>query len=47
MRSKAEVQQMNNKTSNKLKWMQMQLQQAQQVAETAGKIAPALKVANE
>ena len=26
---------------------QMQLQQAQQVAEAAGKVAPALKVANE
>jgi hypothetical protein len=26
---------------------QMQLQQAQQVAESAGKVAPALKVLNE
>ena len=46
MRSKAEVQQIKQQ-KQQAEMEQMQLQQAQQVAETAGKIAPALKVANE
>jgi len=46
MRSKAEVQQ-KQQQKQQAQMEQMQLQQAQQVAETAGKIAPALKVANE
>ena len=43
MRSKAEVQQMQQQKQQQ-EMEQMQLQQAQQVAESAGKVAPALKV---
>ncbi len=46
MRSKAEVQSIREQ-KQQAEMQQMQLQQAQQVADTAGKIAPALKVANE
>jgi hypothetical protein len=46
MRSKAEVQQMQQQ-KQQAEMEQMQLQQAQQVAESAGKVAPALKVLNE
>jgi len=46
MRSKAEVQQ-KQQQKQQAEMEQMQLQQAQQVAESAGKVAPALKVANE
>ena len=46
MRSKAEVQQIQQQ-KQQAEMEQMQLQQAQQVAEAAGKVAPALKVANE
>ena len=46
MRSKGEVQQIQQQ-KQQAEMEQMQLQQAQQVAEAAGKIAPALKVANE
>ena len=46
MRSKAEVQQLKQQ-KQQAEMEQMQLQQAQQVAEAAGKVAPALKVANE
>jgi len=46
MRSKAEVQQMQQQKQQQ-EMEQMQLQQAQQVAESAGKVAPALKVLNE
>ena len=43
MRSKAEVQQKQQQQQQQ-EMEQMQLQQAQQVAESAGKVAPALKV---
>jgi len=43
MRSKAEVQQKQQEKQQQ-EMEQMQLQQAQQVAESAGKVAPALKV---
>jgi hypothetical protein len=43
MRSKAEVQQIQQQKQQQ-QMEQMQLQQAQQVAESAGKVAPALKV---
>ena len=46
MRSKGEVQQIQQQQQQQ-QMEQMQLQQAQQVAEAAGKVAPALKVANE
>ena len=46
MRSKGEVQQIQQQ-KQAAEMEQMQLQQAQQVAEAAGKVAPALKVANE
>ncbi len=46
MRSKGEVQQIQQQ-KQQAEMEQMQLQQAQQVAEAAGKVAPALKVANE
>ena len=46
MRSKAEVQEIQQEKQQE-QMEQMQLQQAQQVAEAAGKVAPALKVANE
>ena len=46
MRSKAEVQSIREQ-KQQAEMQQMQLQQAPQVADTAGKIAPALKVANE
>ena len=46
MRSKGEVQQIQQQ-KQAAETEQMQLQQAQQVAEAAGKVAPALKVANE
>ena len=46
MRSKAEVQQMQQQKQQQ-EMEQMQLQQAQQVAESAGKVAPALKVLSE
>ena len=46
MRSKGEVQQIQQQKQQQ-QMEQMQLQQAQQVAEAVGKVAPALKVANE